>query len=324
MSGWAALALLGAVTPTATQPVRQAPPAWEARAVTPAADEVAAATYVVKPGDTLSHVVEKTNAGADAIARANKLAPPFALRPGQKLAIPPGRYHRVRRGEAGIAIARAYGVEWARITALNHLEPPYQLRAGDRLLIPSAGEVAKMTLEQRAAAFRIDIDDLVTGSEPALAPKAAPAPPSPSPTRTLAPTTPVAAPETRFDGRFGWPLVGKVIRAFGALPNGTRNDGINLAATLGEPIQAAADGIVAYAGSLAAFGQLILIRHGDGWLTAYGHAQTLLVTRGQAVSRGQTIARAGATGSAGTPQLHFEIRQGRRPVNPVGLLPRVG
>ena len=318
---WAVLALLGAVAPIATQPVRQPAPVWESRAVSPSADEVPASTYIVKPGDTLSHVVEKTNASSDAIARANKLASPFALRPGQKLVIPPGRYHRVRRGEAGISIARAYGVDWSRIATINNLQEPYQLRAGDRLLLPSTNEVAKMTLEQRAAAFRIDIDDLVTGSEPALAPKAQPAPPSPSLARKLAPTVAIAAPEASFDGRFIWPLAGKVIRAFGALPNGTRNDGINVAATLGAPIQAAADGIVAYAGTLAAFGQLILIRHGDGWLTAYGHAQTLLVTRGQAVSRGQTIARAGATGSASEPQLHFEIRQGRRAVNPVGLLP---
>jgi len=117
------------------------PPAWEARPARTDAVDVTATTYVVKPGDTLSHVVETTGAGGDAIARANKLAPPFILRPGQKLKIPAGRYHVVRRGEAGIAIARAYGVDWTRIAALNHLEEPYQLRAGDRLLIPSKTEL---------------------------------------------------------------------------------------------------------------------------------------------------------------------------------------
>ena len=321
MSLWAVWAL-AAATVTSTQPVQQPKPAWEARSVNADATDVGASIYTVKPGDTLSHVVEKTDAGADAIARANKLSAPFALRPGQKLQIPAGRYHKVKRGEAGIAIARAYGVDWSRIATLNNLTEPYQLRAGDRLLIPSKIEVAGMTLEQRASAFRIDIDDLVTGGEPALAPKAKPVPPTPSPDRKLAPTTPVAAPEESFSGRFIWPLTGRVIRAFGTLPNGARNDGINVAAKLGAPIQAAADGIVAYAGDLAAFGKLILIRHGDGWLTAYGHAGELLVTRGQAVSRGQTIARAGATGSATEPQLHFEIRQGRKAVNPLGLLPK--
>jgi len=299
------------------------PPAWEARPAKTDAAEVDATIYVVKSGDTLSHVVETTGAGADAIARANKLASPFILRPGQKLKIPAGRYHVVRRGEAGIAIARAYGVDWARIAALNHLEEPYQLRAGDRLLIPSKTEVAHMTLEQRAAAFRIDIDDLVTGSQPALAEKAKPAAPTASPKQALAlaPTTPVADLPKSFSGRFAWPLTGKILRPFGLQESGARNDGINIAASAGTPILAAADGVVAYAGPLAGFGQLVLVRHGDGWLTAYGYAQSISVARGQAVSRGQTIARAGATGSASEPQLHFEIRQGRRPVNPLTVLP---
>ena len=232
------------------------PPAWEARPAKTDAADVAASTYVVAPGDSLSRIVEKTGAGADAIASANKLAPPFLVRPGQKLKIPAGRYHVVRRGEAGIAIARAYGVEWSRIATLNHLQEPYQLRAGQRLLIPSKTEVAHMSLEQRAAAFRIDIDDLVTGSEPALAEKARPAAPTPSPKKALAlaPTTPVAEPTPDFSGQFAWPLTGKILRTFGPQASGARNDGINIAATTGAPVLAAADGVVAYAGPLSGFG----------------------------------------------------------------------
>jgi murein DD-endopeptidase MepM/ murein hydrolase activator NlpD len=313
----AALLLLAAAPPVP-------PPAWEARQAKTDAADVATSIYVVRPGDSLSRVVEATGAGADAIARANKLSSPFVLRPGQKLQIPAGRYHIVRRGEAGIAIARAYGVDWSRIATLNHLQEPYQLRAGDRLLVPSKTEVAHMSLEQRAAAFRIDIDDLVTGSEPALAEKAKPAPPTPSPRKALAlaPTTPVAEPAQNFSGRFAWPLVGKILRSFGPQASGARNDGINIQATAGSPVLAAADGVVAYAGPLAGFGQLVLVRHGGGWLTAYGYAQSISVARGQSVSRGQTIARAGATGSASEPQLHFEIREGRRPLDPLSLLPR--
>lgn len=307
-----ALALLcAAASPQLPPPP---PPAWDVRAVRPDAADVPAQTYVVRPGDTLSRVVERTDAGAEAIARENRLAAPYVVRAGQRLKIPAGRYHRVRRGQSGIAIARAYGVDWSRIATLNRLEEPYILRDGQRLLLPSASEVANMTLEQRAAAFRIDIDDLVTGSEPALAKKAAPAPPLASIRRSLSPTIPVAPPEARFSGRFLWPLAGRIVRPFGPLPGGARNDGINIAARRGTPVAAAADGVVAYAGSLASFGQLVLVRHGDGWLTAYGYLDTLLVKRGQAVSRGQTIAR------AGTPQLHFEIRAGRRPVNPLGML----
>jgi len=316
----AALVLLIAAAPDTP------PPAWEARPAQTDAVDVAGSTYAVKPGDTLSRIVQTTGAGADAIARANKLSPPFLLHPGQKLKIPAGRYHTVRRGEAGIAIARAYGVDWARIAELNHLEEPYQLRAGERLLIPSKTEVAHMTLEQRAAAFRIDIDDLVTGSEPALAERAKPAVPTSSPKQALAlaPTTPVAEPQKSFSGRFAWPISGKILQGFGPLASGARNDGINIAAKDGAPILAAADGVVAYAGPLAGFGQLVLLRHGDGWLTAYGYARSISVARGQAVSRGQTIARVGATGSASEPQLHFEIRQGRRPIDPETVLPSRG
>ena len=80
--------------------------------------------------------------------------------------------------------------------------------------------------------------------------------------------------------------------------------------------------MVAYVGTeIAVFGGLILLKHGDGWITTYGHSQRLLVTRGQSVRRGQIIARAGETGSAREPQLHFEIRRGRRPVDPLGQLP---
>ena len=141
----------------------------------------------------------------------------------------------------------------------------------------------------------------------------------------MPPTVPVEQPSPAPEAapaRFGWPLTGRILRPFGPLPNGARNDGINIAADRDAPIHAAADGVVAYAGTLPGFGQLVLVRHGGGWLTAYGHASALLVTRGQAVTRGQTIARAGATGSADQPQVHFEIRNGRKPVNPLQMLPK--
>jgi murein DD-endopeptidase MepM/ murein hydrolase activator NlpD len=315
----APLALL--LIAAAPRPASDPPPIWEVKAAPPAAVEVKAQTYVVKPGETLSHVALRTGAGIDAIARANAIDPPYAVRPGRRLKIPAGRYHPVGKGESGIAIARTYGVDWSRIATLNHLEEPFLLRAGQRLLIPSSREVAKMTLEQRAAAFKIDIDDLVTGSEPALAARARPAAPTRSAARTLAPTAAVAEPPQRFSGRFAWPLSGRILRRFGQSNDGVRNDGIDIATAIGMPVRAAADGVVAFAGTLAGFGELVLIRHGDGWLTAYGHADRLLVRRGQAVSRGDTIARAGASGNAPQPQLHFEVRQGRKPVNPLTLLP---
>lgn len=308
--------------PPVTEP--PAPPAWQTRAVTPNAMEVRRSLYTVAKGDTLRRISDKTGAGSEAIARENKLAPPFLIRVGQKLRIPGGRYHRVGKGESGIAIARAYGVDWSRVATTNMLEEPYILREGQRLLLPSRRDVATMSMEERAQAFRIDIDDLITGGEPALATNAAPARPTPAPSASVPSTVPMAEP-SRFAGGFDWPLTGEILRRFGNLGAGRQNDGINIAAASGAPILAAADGVVAYVGTeVAAYGGLILIRHGDGWITAYGHAQDLLVTRGQAVKRGQVIGHAGATGYAEEPQLHFEIRQDRKPVNPLELLPKRG
>jgi murein DD-endopeptidase MepM/ murein hydrolase activator NlpD len=297
------------------------PPAWEARKAADSAVEVKASSYTVATGDNLGRIADKTGAGIEAIARANGLAPPYPVRIGQRLAIPAGRYHRVQRGQSGIAIARAYGVEWSRIVDLNQLQPPYMLREGERLLIPGKAEVASMSMEERAAAFRLDIDDLITGAEPAATAKAPPAKPVTSPRKPPAPTVPVAEPAV-FAGRFAWPLRGRILRPFGTIGDGRRNDGINIAADKGTPVVAAADGVVAYAGNgIAIFGGLILIRHGDGWITAYGNCGALLVARGQAVKKGQTIAKSGDTGYVTEPQLHFEVRQGRRPVNPVTMLP---
>ena len=299
-------------------------PAWVARRVTPDAVDIAESRYTVQPGDSLGRIAERTGAGADAIARANELTPPFVVQLGQTLRIPGGRYHRVRTGETGIAIARAYGIAWDRVIAMNALAAPYVLRLDQRLLIPSRTEVRDMTLEQRAAAFKLDIDDLITGAEPALAQNARPAAPVRTARRAVPSMVPVQAP-ARFTGRFDWPLTGPILARFGPQGQGRINEGINIGVRAGTPILAAGDGVVAYVGSeIALYGGLILIKHGGGWITTYGHAEQLLVTRGQAVKRGQIIGRAGETGSAREPQLHFEIRQGRRPVNPLDQLPRRG
>lgn len=120
---------------------------------------------------------------------------------------------------------------------------------------------------------------------------------------------------------FAWPVEGRIISAFGTSASGQRNDGINIAADLGAPIHAAAAGIVTYSGNeLKGYGNLVLIRHDDGYVTAYAHAESITVTRGQRVVKGQVIGYAGDTGDVKTPQLHFEIRKGVQPVDPKPLL----
>lgn len=120
---------------------------------------------------------------------------------------------------------------------------------------------------------------------------------------------------------FVWPVSGEIISNFGGPANGERNDGINIATAMGTPIHAAASGTITYSGNeLKDYGNLVLIKHEDGYVTAYAHADRLIVVRGDVVSRGQIIGYAGQTGDVSTPQLHFEIRRDTQPVNPKPLL----
>lgn len=244
------------------------------------------------------------------------------------IAVPGGRRHTVKPGETGIAIARAYGLDWSKVATANGLKPPYVLEVGTTLLLPSATQVAAqtaaMSVEDRARAFRLDIDDIITGGEPALAkPRAA----TPSrPARATSPTTaqPAPAPLPTLAGdapRFAWPVEGRIVSAFGPKPGGRFNDGVNLKASAGAPVRAAGDGVIAYAGdAIPGFGNLVLIRHAGNYVTAYGHNEALLVARGKRIARGDIIARAGATGAVTEPQVHFEIRRGRTPVDPARLI----
>jgi murein DD-endopeptidase MepM/ murein hydrolase activator NlpD len=113
-----------------------------------------------------------------------------------------------------------------------------------------------------------------------------------------------------------------VISGFGPMTNGQQNDGINLAVPEGTAVRAAEDGVVAYAGNeLKGYGNLVLVRHNNGFVSAYAHASELMVKKGDTVRRGQVIARSGATGTVQAPQLHFEIRKGSVPVDPMQFLP---
>ena len=119
-----------------------------------------------------------------------------------------------------------------------------------------------------------------------------------------------------------WPVHGHILASYGVAAGGTQNDGINIAAPAGTAVVAADAGVVAYAGNeLRGYGNLVLIKHANGWMTAYAHNSAVLVKRGETVRRGQTIARIGATGAVGRPQLHFEIRHGTRALDPSDYLP---
>lgn len=309
-------------------PIRQdvmggdAQPTWALKPVTANARWVGGSLYTIRRGDTLRAIGAMTGVGSEALAMENDLAPPYMLFPGQQLRVPAGLYHRVGTGETGIGIATAYGVDWGEVITINALAEPYILRIGQRLRLPSHARALppkEIDVAARAAAFRLDIDDIATGSQPALAERSRPTIATAAPTKPV--TTAIAAPAS-FAGRFQWPLTGKILAKFGPLAPGKVSDGINIAAATGTPIHAAAGGVVAYAGDqIGVYGGLILINHGDGWVSAYGHAGQIDVQRGQSVKAGDVIGRAGASGQVQTPQLHFQLRKNRIPIDPLKQLP---
>jgi murein DD-endopeptidase MepM/ murein hydrolase activator NlpD len=151
---------------------------------------------------------------------------------------------------------------------------------------------------------------------------AAHTPPPAAPARketpaSLGPTAAAEPPPPRNSTTFLWPVRGRVLQGYGAGPGGTHNDGINIGAPRGAAVQAADGGVVAYSGNeLRGYGNLILIKHANGWISAYAHCDLILVKTGQKVARGQVIARVGATGNVSEPQLHFELRRGKKSVDP--------
>ncbi len=229
--------------------------------------------------------------------------------------------HIVKAGDTGIGIARAYRVPWSTIIEANGLSDPYILRIGQRLIVsPRPISNTVQTMEARALAFKLNIDDILTGGEPAQAQSVAIGTPTLPDGRPLPPGVAVGEPG-RFAGGFVWPTQGRLITRFGPADEGVVNQGIEIATGPAAPVRAASDGVVAFVGNnVGGLGGTILIRHGNGWITAYGRAAETTVTRGQSVKRGEII---GATGSGTAPKLYFEMRKGRVPVDPIRQLPAV-
>jgi murein DD-endopeptidase MepM/ murein hydrolase activator NlpD len=206
----------------------------------------------------------------------------------------------------------------------NNLDASAKLKLGAKLTVPGAKTAAV------AAPAPAVVQPIAVSTAPATKMAAATVAPqsarlaqaTPAPEDTAAAAAPGKASEaTGALPTFRWPVRGKVITTYGAKTNGKSNDGINLAVPEGTPVKAAEDGVVAYSGNeLKGYGNLILVRHTNGYVTAYAHASELLVKRGDSIKRGQVIAKSGQSGEVGSPQLHFEIRKGSVPVDPLQFL----
>jgi murein DD-endopeptidase MepM/ murein hydrolase activator NlpD len=246
----------------------------------------------------------------------------------------PAGEHVITDGETLYSVARRYHVEVTSLAAANHVGLDHHVRIGERLIIPGAGHAEARVEDARAAphaaervpAAKAAVQQARVEPRPAPAPDAAPTPAAaPEHATGPAPAHHETADVTGSTGtvNFRWPVRGRIISGFGPKPNGSTNDGINLAVPIGTPVQAAANGVVAYAGNeLKGYGDLVLIRHPGGWVTAYAHNSQILVKKGEEVRRGEVIAKSGKTGAVDAPQLHFELRRGATPVNPLSQLPQ--
>ena len=254
-----------------------------------------------------------------------------------------GGIHVVAPGETLIALGRLYGKSPAEIARANNLPPDVRIKVGQRLVIPGARPVparaaarARVLKPPTPTPVSRTAENVPAPRPHLIQPTARPTPPAPKlvsadpavNARVAAPTADppnetAEAPKETVEpaSSFRWPVRGRVISGFGPKTGGPPNDGINLAVPEGTSIKAAEDGVVAYAGNeLKGYGNLVLVRHNNGFVTAYAHASELMVKRGDQVKRGQIIARSGQTGTVSSPQLHFEIRKGSTPVDPMQYL----
>lgn len=259
----------------------------------------ASGIHTVVRGNTVYSISRLYGLPVRSIIETNRLQPPYLLKVGQKLRLPTRRTHRVAKGETVYSISRNYGVQMNELTRLNGIRSPYTIVIGQELAVPAAAATAS---------------DGPARTSPPLAVTPRPAVRQATPVQVAA----LPSPPPRTGRLFLWPVNGKVVTGYGSQPGGRHNDGINIAAKRGATVVAAESGVVAYAGNeLRGFGNLLLIKHADGFMTAYAHNDVLLVERGQKVTKGDAIARVGSSGSVGKPQLHFEIRKGRKAVNPL-------
>lgn len=331
------------------QPPAAQPPRLERAAPPPQPATTSAVpvrqTVVVERGDNLSSIARRHDVTVQDVMQANDMTS-TRLSIGQELTMPGGAtaraastparggVHVVARGESLSAIADRYDVDYAELSRYNGIAKPDLIQPGQTIKIPGAAANAaaadhttgvRVVRTRASAAQEADSPVRVASAGPTVpVPQSSPSrdrsPPMAGdradapPERETASLTPAPMSGTEFR----WPVRGRVISKFGSKPNGKHNDGINVAVPQGTHVKAAENGVVAYAGNeLEGYGNLILLRHADGWVSAYAHNDQLVVKRGETVKRGQLIAKAGQSGAVNQPQLHFELRKGSKPVDPL-------
>lgn len=256
---------------------------------------VPAGLYEVVRGDTLYGIAFRHGLDYRELAAINSIAAPYTIYPGQRLRL---SGPATRSGPPAVASAPAPGTA-APVVAPIVSSPPVRTTPATPSTVPPATAATEPSPSPASPA--------ATAVDPPAQP-ATPAPPTSTP-----PAAPGGAP------RWQWPADGALIGRF--LAGDPTRQGIGLAGRGGDPVRAAADGVVVYSGAgLIGYGELIIVKHNDTWLSAYGHNRKRLVAEGEAVRGGQRIAEIGRTG-ASRDMLHFEVRRNGRPVDPLGVLP---
>ncbi|MBD8894192.1 M23 family metallopeptidase [Roseibium litorale] len=338
-------------TASLREPVAATPSVSTANAVSWNGWSSAGGTRVtLRNGDTVAGLSKRYGVPERAIVAVNGIEDISSVRPGQSLIIPTYVYSpngSSRQADAGAVVRPSSrpdtmvtgsipNASEAGVRAVPEAKPRYQpqfaeVRSGK---VSDAAPVRVSTPDAKPAHSAAPVATRtvsVSGSVPQSPSKPALVSSVQEPVRQEAAPAKIEKPQVVANAdpvetgvpNFRWPVRGKVISDFGAKPGGARNDGVNLSVPEGTPVKAADSGTVIYAGNeLKGYGNLVLLRHEDGWVTAYAHNSELNVKRGDAVNRGDTIALAGATGSVNQPQVHFEVRKGNKPVDPMRYLPK--
>jgi murein DD-endopeptidase MepM/ murein hydrolase activator NlpD len=277
--------------------------------VAEAAEAPAQSTYKVQKGDTPHVIAEKLGVNEQALIESNKLNP-NNLKIGRVLVIP-------GKGAKPVVAAKE--------SSPSASDTAPEVRVVKTMTIPAPGVTSLAEEEAEGTGFAADAKPNSKSDNTKAGPKqgdttndiAA----SPEITGEGGPRVTsndqLPTPDPMSGNSFRWPVKGRVVADFGARPDGGHNDGIDVAVPQGTSVKAAENGVVAYAGNeLKGYGNLVLVRHANNWVSAYANNEEILVKRGDKVRRGQIIAKAGATGSVSQPQVHFELRKGSRPVDP--------
>lgn len=279
-------------------------------------------TVKIQQGDNLLRIALNNNSTLREIATINNIKPPYKVYVGQKIKVPVKNsgevksltnkketnkeYYKVQKGDNLYSISRDTGIPVGNLISYNNLKKPYNIYVGQKLYLKNRNNNTSKTSQKQPQQETKQVVKLEKVEQPKTQPSS---------------TTTSSQPTQQSNALFSWPVRGDIIKKFGKQANGDYSDAIHIKAPLNTPILAAGDGEIAYAGNeLKGYGNIIIVKHNNGWLSIYGYCDTMKVKVKDKVSKGQTIGTVGQTGDISEPQLYFSIRKGRVVMDPMKYL----